>query len=420
MPPKIEVNVTSEIGELEHVIIHSPGPEVEDMTPQNAERALYSDILNLSVASREYKLFKKVLNKVAAAHEVEDLLKDILKDSTAKQTLIEELCKNECVTDISDYLMTLDSKTLAGQLIKGVPLNVNNLTNFMSKEKYSLRPLHNFFFTRDSAISIRKKVLIARMASKVREREAIIMDSIFNHHPLFKAETVNPLHHKNFTNDITIEGGDILVAQEDILLIGVSARTSSKGIDFILDRLKEKGEKRHILVQVLPHEPESFIHLDMVFTFLDVNKCAVYPDVIFNPHAHQTIHIIIDNGKVSKIFEELNLVDALNKLGMDLEIVTCGGKADKWTQEREQWHSGANFFAFAPGKILGYGRNVHTMEELNKHGFEILKANQIISGKQNLNDYKKCVVTIEGEELSRGGGGCRCMTMPVRRKPVKW
>jgi arginine deiminase len=420
MSSKIEVNVTSEIGELEHVIIHTPGTEVEDMTPKNAERALYSDILNLSVASREYKLFKKVLNKVAVVHEVEVLLTEILKNISAKQMLIDELCYNECVKDISDFLMTLDPSILAGQIIKGVPLKINNLTSYLSQEKYSLRPLHNFFFTRDSAITIRKKVLIARMASKVRAREAIIMNSIFNNHPIFKTETVNPTKYNGFTNDITIEGGDILVARDDILIIGISTRTSSKGIDFILERLKEKGEKRHILVQVLPSEPESFIHLDMVFTILDVNKCAVYPDVIFNPHDFQTVHIIIDNGKVFKIFEEPNLIEALKKLGMDLETVTCGGNADKWTQEREQWHSGANFFAFAPGKILGYGRNVYTIDELNKHGFEILKAGQIISGRQNLKDYKKCVVTIEGEELSRGGGGCRCMTMPVRRKPVNW
>lgn len=420
MSNNIQVNVTSEIGELEHVIVHSPGPEVEDMTPQNAERALYSDILNLSVASREYKSFKKVLNKTAAVHEVEDLLKDILKNENARKELINELCKNECVGEISEHLASLDAATLAGQLIKGVPLNFDNLTNYLSKEKYALRPLHNFFFTRDSAITIRNKVLIARMASKVREREAIIMDGIFQNHPLFKAETVNPTKFQNFSDTITIEGGDILVARDDILVIGISSRTSSKGIDFIIDRLKEKGEKRHVIAQVLPHEPESFIHLDMVFTFLDVDKCAVYPDVIFNPHAFQTIHIVIDNGKVSKIFEEPNIVEALNKLGMQLETVTCGGYADKWTQEREQWHSGANFFAFAPGKVLGYARNIYTIEELNNQGFEVIKASQIISGKQNLNDYKKCVVTIEGEELSRGGGGCRCMTMPIRRKKVSW
>ncbi|MBL1213266.1 MAG: arginine deiminase [Ignavibacteriae bacterium] len=420
MKTKIEVNVTSEIGELENVIVHSPGPEVEDMTPQNAERALYSDILNLSVASREYKSFKRVLKKVAVVHEVEDLLKEVIKNEDARKQLVQELCKNECVDEISEYLASLDSAALAGQLIRGVPLNFDNLTNYLSNEKYALRPLHNFFFTRDSAAAIRKKVLIAKMASKVREREAIIMESIFHNHPMFDLEIVNPVKFPKFTNDITIEGGDITVVRDDVLLVGISDRTSSRGIDFMIDRLKEKGEKRHIIAQVLPREPESFIHLDMVFTLLDVDKCAVYPDVIFNPHDFQTIHIIIDNGKVSKIFEEPNIVEALNKLGIHLETVTCGGNADKWTQEREQWHSGANFFAFAPGKILGYARNVHTIEELDKHGFEVVKASQIISGKQNLNDYKKCVVTIEGEELSRGGGGCRCMTMPIRRKSVSW
>jgi hypothetical protein len=50
----MRIDVGSEIGSLEGVILHTPGPEVENMTPQNAERALYSDILNLSVAQKEY------------------------------------------------------------------------------------------------------------------------------------------------------------------------------------------------------------------------------------------------------------------------------------------------------------------------------------------------------------------------------
>jgi len=104
---------------------------------------------------------------------------------------------------------------------------------------------------------------------------------------------------------------------------------------------------------------------------------------------------------------------------MDLEPVYCGGKADQWTQEREQWHSGANFFALAPGKIMGYSRNGNTLEELNNHGYEIVDAEEIISGRRKLSEMGKCIVTIEGSELSRGGGGARCMTMPVRRKAVE-
>ena len=98
----------------------------------------------------------------------------------------------------------------------------------------------------------------------------------------------------------------------------------------------------------------------------------------------------------------------------------CGGTKDLWVQEREQWHSGANFLALAPGKIIGYGRNIYTIDELNKNGFEVIKARNIMNDKIDLKKINKYVVTIEGSELSRGGGGARCMTMPVRRKPVNW
>jgi len=104
-------------------------------------------------------------------------------------------------------------------------------------------------------------------------------------------------------------------------------------------------------------------------------------------------------------------------LGVDLEPISCGGN-DEWNQEREQWHSGANFFAFAPGKVISYARNEHTLNEMAKHGFEIVTSKEVISGEVDVDDLKKCVVTIVGTELSRGGGGARCMTMPLRRKPV--
>lgn len=166
--------------------------------------------------------------------------------------------------------------------------------------------------------------------------------------------------------------------------------------------------------------PESFIHLDMVFTFLDRDACMVYEPLILGTNRYHTIHIQIENGIVSSISEEKNLPKALKKLGMDLKPVPCGGKKDIWTQEREQWHSGANFFAIAPGQIIGYERNVNTVEELNKNGFEVIKAEEFIAGRAELPQNKKCIITIAGSELARGGGGARCMTMPFRRKSIEW
>ena len=280
-----------------------------------------------------------------------------------------------------------------------------------------MKSLH--FFTRDASMSIMNEVLIGRMASRVRDRESKIMQAIFDYHPNFNAKTINSIQEPCFNEQINIEGGDVLVAREDILLIGTGARTSYQGIDFIIEQFKKTKQKMHIIVQELPHTPESFIHLDMVFTFIDKDMCMVYEPLILKPNKYHTVHIYIDNRKIL-INQEVNIIEALKKLGMSLKPVFCGGKKDIWIQEREQWHSGANFFAMAPGKIIGYGRNVNTIEELNKNGFEVIKARNIINDKVDISKINKYVVTIEGSELSRGGGGARCMTMPVKRKAVNW
>ncbi len=415
-----DICIESEIGQLEGVILHAPGLEVENMTPGNVERALYSDILNLAVATEEYSQLKGVLGKVTQTFFVRDLLTQVLANEKVKETLVKKVCRNEEVPHICDQLLALPKEELATQLIQGVVMEKNSLSRYLSKEYYILPPLHNFFFTRDSAIALDRWVLVGKTASQVRERETIIMEAIFDSHPSFNTKTVTPpIGYQDGSSSICIEGGDVLVAREDILLIGIGARSTAEGVDFVIENLNKWKRNKHIIVQELPHNPESFIHLDMVFTFLDVDKCMVYEPVMLQPNRYRTVHITLDNGKVASIREEKNLLEALKPLGMDLEPVFCGGSSDSWLQEREQWHSGANFFAMGPGQVIGYGRNVYTIEEMNKHGFEVIDARKVIKGKVDLKDHKKYVVTMHGAELPRGGGGCRCMTMPIKRQPVQ-
>ncbi len=418
MEAKMPTHIYSEIGDLEGVIIHSPGNEVENMTPENAERALYSDILNLCVARAEYNQFKGVLEKVIPALEVKDLLAEVLKNEKVKQGLVEKVCKHEGAESICEHLYSLEGDALAAALIEGVPKQKNTLSNYLSKERFALKPLHNFFFTRDAAISVYDNVFVGAMASPVRLRESIIMESIFDFHPLFSTKTINAMAGNEAGAPISIEGGDVLVARDDVLICGIGSRTTSRGVDFLLQHLKKKNDKQHILVQELPMTPESFIHLDMVFTLLDRDICMIYEPIIMKMNKYQTVHIVAEGGKVQTIREVKNLPVALQKLGMDLQPVLCGGGDDQWMQEREQWHSGANFFALGPGKVIGYARNVHTIKALEKNGFEVITAKDVLKGRVVLNDYNRYVVTIEGAELSRGGGGARCMTMPVSRKAL--
>jgi arginine deiminase len=420
----MKTNINSEFGKLEGVIIHQPGSEVENMTPENAERALYSDILNLSIASKEFAQLEGVLKSVTSVFYVKNLLTDILSDENVKIDLLKEICKNEGNVCNPSKLADNPAEKLANLLIEGVVLEKNNLTNYLSNERFLLRPLHNLFFTRDSAMGMNDHMLIGKMANHVRERETLIMEAIFNHHLTFETKTLNPAKPKSgiaINPKSTLEGGDFQVARENVFVIGTGVRTSTQGIDFIIENIKQlKRETQHIVVQELPSTPESFIHLDMVFTFLNTDSCMIYEPVITRMNRLRTIHIQIENGKVTKIEENPNILVALQKLGIDLKPVFCGSKTDSWIQEREQWHSGANFFAFAPGKVIGYDRNSHTIDELSKNGFEVLKASDVIEGKISVDIYKKCVVLIAGSELARGGGGARCMTMPVRRSGVEW
>ena len=259
------------------------------------------------------------------------------------------------------------------------------------------------------------------MANKVRMRESFIMDAIYRNSGAFECSVIDANYLQTDKSEVIMEGGDILVAREDILIIGNGVRTTPQGIDFMIDRFRKSVPRGryNVIVQQLPSEPESFIHLDMVFTLLDNDKCMVFKPLITQANQYQTVHIIIEDGRVTNIRPVSGLLSVLKKLGMDLKPIVCGG-ADEWDQEREQWHSGANFFAFAPGKVISYARNIHTLEELSKSGFEIVKANDFISGAADSTVYgnSPCVLTIDGSELPRGGGGARCMTMPLSRNPL--
>ncbi len=428
----VKVKVHSEIGRLRGVILHTPGEEVENMTPRIAQRALYSDILNLSIAQKEYAQLRGVLEKWTDTYQVDKLLGVVLDDPGDRSMLLKRICTIENVPEYYDMLMGTSTRKLTKLLLEGLPAKIDTLTAFLADDYYALQPLYNFYFTRDASASIGEDVLICKMANKVRVRESLIMEAIFSNPKLFDCSIIDANEFSKerageggiagsaVKNNVSVEGGDILVIDKNILLVGNGLRTTSQGIDKLIQRFcqDQDGGQKHIIVQQLPDDVESFIHMDMVFTMLDNDACLIYEPLILWENQYRTVHITIDGGRVKKIRDEQNVLSTLRKLGKDLEPVLCGGDEDEWNADREQWHSGANSFAIAPGKILSYARNVHTLNAMNQAGFNIVTADDVISDKVDLEKEKRCVITIEGSELPRGGGGARCMTMPVVRDDV--
>ena len=172
-----------------------------------------------------------------------------------------------------------------------------------------------------------------------------------------------------------------------------------------------KGE-----IRTLPADCTALDFAFSIHTFLGSHQCMVYQPMLDKTGIFSSMSTTIiecDNGK-QRTRECANILEGLKQCGMDMEPVFCGG-TDGWYQDREQWHSGANFFALGDGKVIGYERNVNTIDALSKAGFSVLEAEDVCSGKVNMNDYNSFVVTFKASELPRAGGGARCMTMPINR-----
>ena len=407
----MKVNVSSEIGRLNAVLLHRPGPEIECMTPANAAEALYSDILNKRIVDDEYRYFCGVFEKVTKVYYVTEIIEHILEDDDLCNSLVTQSCNAEDAGYLVDELMMLPIKEIAKALIEGFRYREGKDPQRFAERRYVLRPLYNLFFTRDASSSVYDRVLINSMSFDVRKRENLIYKAIFKHH--FKCEIINA---QDWNPSAHTEGGDVQIGRPDLLCIGQGIRTDAKGIEFLANTFSDRP-KFNIIVQQLPHQPESFIHLDMVYTFLDKDRCMVYEPMLRKTAefaGKTTTWIEIDNGKI-KYHDCKDMLAALKHVGLEMEPVFCGGD-DLWMQQREQWHSGANFFALAPGKVIGYRRNSHTIDALDKAGFSVLMAEDVAEGRVSIDDYKRCVVTFAASELPRAGGGARCMTMPINRE----
>jgi arginine deiminase len=415
-------NLNSETGKLQGVIIHRPGLEIEQMTPDMLDKALFDDILNSRIAGREYTQFENILKKYTSVFYIEEILlqtfrenADAANDLNARKFLTSEI-EHKTKTKISASLKKESDENFIKHIIEGF-------------DAWGVTPLYNLYFTRDWAVCFNGKAIPTAMASSVRFTEALLAETVFKFHPLFTQSeafafpwTDIPATHKKSViswknNQQKLEGGDFLVESENVFLIGQGSRTNDKGVLAFIDEKKKKSDNFYIITQELPLQIASFIHLDMVFTFLSDSECMVYEPLILKGEKYATRLIEVKNGKVTSTLQS-NIITALRKIGRNYNPLLCGGANERY-QQREQWYSGCNFFALANGKVMGYERNEYTVNQLDKAGYRIVSADEILSGKQFLdmeNSNEKAVITIESSELVRGGGGCRCMTMPFSRE----
>ncbi|WP_161878872.1 arginine deiminase [Alkalibacterium sp. MB6] len=404
------LNITSEIGSLKRVLLRRPGKEVENLIPSTMEELLFDDIPYLPIIQEEHDAFATVLrDNGAEVVYLENLLTETLKEEKVKDQLISQLIKesgihvDEAIQAVSEYFYSMTDREMVDKMMAGVrmdELSINStslswLTDDESKSLFLMDPMPNLYYTRDIASVLGEGISINQMTYPARKRESLFMETIVKHHPNFKQSDIKVWRDRY--SQTSIEGGDILVLNDEALAIGVSQRTSGRAIEEMARSLFSKNSTFKKVVAIEIPRVRAMMHLDTVFTMVDHDAFTIHPE-IQDINKQMSIYVL----EPSSVEGELNVShhSDLGKVLKDtlkhgeINLIPCGD-GDPIAAPREQWNDGSNTLAIKPGVVVTYNRNFVSNELLRENGIKVIE--------------------IPSSELSRGRGGPRCMSMPLLR-----
>lgn len=406
------INVKSEIGPLKQVLLHRPGGELLNLTPDTLEELLFDDIPYLKVAIEEHDKFAKILQENGTeVIYLEDLIAETLKDKEVRELFLKQFIKEAGIYS-KKYKKLLyeffnkyeDPKELVLKTMQGVNRDEliikskenKTLGDYLSKKSaFICNPMPNLYFTRDSFACIGNGVSINRMHYLTRRRETIYGEYIFKYHPKFKNKV--DIYYNRY-EPFYIEGGDILNLSSEILAIGISQRTKAEAIEILARNIfsNESASINEILAFDIPNN-RAMMHLDTVFTQVDYDKFTVHNGMRKVLKVYKITKGQNDDLVIREIDESLESILAKALKKDKIQLIPCGGD-DRIVGEREQWNDGSNTLCISPGKVIVYQRNDVTNSILRENGLTVLE--------------------MPSSELSRGRGGPRCMSMPIYREDI--
>ena len=408
----MSICVRSETGTLEQVLLHRPGAELEQLVPGELERLLFDDIPYLQAAQQEHDAFAEMLrhNGTQVLYLEELMAQTLAADPQVRRRFVRQFIEEggriarHFQPALYEYLTALGDDELVRRTMTGVSMEeflpegqrgaLVSLTR--GSHRFVLDPIPNLYFTRDPFACIGEGVSLNAMYSPTRRRETIYGQYILKYHPDFAGQV--PFYYRR-EDPFSIEGGDILNLSPRLLAVGISQRTTPEAIEILARNIfrDETAEIRTILALDIPNL-RAFMHLDTVLTQVDRDTFTVHPEILGSLRVYRMTSGGRDSLQVTERTGTLEEILA-GEMGLPrVKLIRCGG-GDRVASEREQWNDGSNTLCIAPGKVVVYDRNYVTNAILRDNGIQVLE--------------------MPSSELSRGRGGPRCMSMPLRRAAVE-
>lgn len=433
MAQPVPVGLWSETAPLTACITCAPGDEFDCMAPHhieallrgarglyqpNPDYLLFDDLVLLPHLQAEHAQLVDVIRAVTGREGCLDLrtmLGRVVAERGVASDVIEEVLELEGQCGTAPPVLARTRRRLlelgAAELVQALVTGTDPETGFDL-----LRwPMPNWMFARDCWAVVGEAIVVGYPRLNARKRDGILARALLRHHPRLQQAPridVRAGQGPQATDELSVEGGDILVLSRDIVLIGIGARTTWTAALAIGSALRERGV-RHVLGVLIP-ERRATMHLDTLVTLVDQGLCLMHlPAFLAGSEAADRVRIV-DLAQPERDLG-CDLAGVLGDLGLELHTVICGD-GDARAAAREQWTDGANAFALGPGRIVLYGRNTWTLRALNRAGFEVMTPEQFVPNADLLmSGQRRVVVALTGSELSRGRGGPRCLTLPVAR-----